>query len=81
MIHYIYQRTEGKLPIIGVGGVFTADDAWAKITAGATLLQTYTGWIYEGPWMVQRMMAGLVAKLEEHQLSSIGSAVGLAHRQ
>lgn len=81
VIHYIYQRTEGKLPIIGVGGVFTADDAWAKITAGATLLQTYTGWIYEGPWMVQRMMAGLVAKLEEHQLSSIGSAVGLAHRQ
>lgn len=81
VIRYIYQRTEGKLPIIGVGGVFTAEDAWAKITAGATLLQTYTGWIYEGPWMVRRVLAGLVTKLEEHQLSSIGEAVGLAHRR
>ncbi len=80
VIRYIYQRTEGQLPIVGVGGIFTAEDAWDKITAGATLLQTYTGWIYEGPWMVQRMMAGLVAKLEEHRLDSISDAVGLSHR-
>ncbi len=80
VIHYIYQRTGGQLPIVGVGGIFTAEDAWDKLTAGATLLQTYTGWIYEGPWMVQRMMAGLVAKLEEHQLDSISDAVGLNHR-
>lgn len=80
VIHYIYQRTGGQLPIVGVGGIFTAEDAWEKITAGATLLQTYTGWIYEGPWMVQRMMAGLVAKLEEHSLESISDAVGLRHR-
>lgn len=80
VIRYIYRQTEGNLPIIGVGGIFTAEDAWAKITAGATLLQTYTGWIYEGPWMVRRMMAGLLTKLEEHQLASIGEAVGLAHR-
>jgi dihydroorotate dehydrogenase len=68
------------MPIVGVGGIFTAEDAWEKITAGATLLQTYTGWIYEGPWMVRRIMAGLLAKLEEHQLSSISAAVGLEHR-
>jgi dihydroorotate dehydrogenase len=80
VIRYIYQRTEGQLPIVGVGGIFTAEDAWDKITAGATLLQTYTGWIYEGPWMVQRMMAGLVAKLEAHRLDSISDAVGLSHR-
>nr|WP_242024146.1 quinone-dependent dihydroorotate dehydrogenase [Nodosilinea sp. FACHB-13] len=80
VIRYIYQCTGGTLPIVGVGGIFTAADAWEKITAGATLLQVYTGWIYEGPWMVRRVLAGLLAKLEEHQLSSIADAVGLSHR-
>ncbi|HZG38673.1 MAG TPA: quinone-dependent dihydroorotate dehydrogenase [Nodosilinea sp.] len=80
VIHHIYQRTEGHLPIVGVGGIFTAADAWAKITAGATLLQVYTGWIYEGPWMVRRVLEGLLAKLEEHQLTNIADAVGLSHR-
>ncbi len=79
VIHYIYQRTGGSLPIVGVGGIFTAADAWEKITAGATLLQVYTGWIYEGPWMVQRVLKGLLAKLEEHQLPDISAAVGLSH--
>ncbi len=80
VIHYIYQRTNGQLPIVGVGGIFTAADAWEKITAGACLLQTYTGWIYEGPWMVRRVLEGLLTKLEEHQLTSITDAVGLSHR-
>ncbi|WP_017298520.1 quinone-dependent dihydroorotate dehydrogenase [Nodosilinea nodulosa] len=80
VIHYIYQRTGGSLPIVGVGGIFTAADAWEKITAGATLLQTYTGWIYEGPWMVRRVLEGLLAKLDEHQLTTIADAVGLNHR-
>ncbi|MBW4483409.1 MAG: quinone-dependent dihydroorotate dehydrogenase [Tildeniella torsiva UHER 1998/13D] len=80
VILYIYQQTGGSLPIVGVGGIFTAADAWEKITAGATLLQVYTGWIYEGPWMVRRVLAGLLAKLEEHQLPSIADAVGLSHK-
>ncbi|TVQ07226.1 MAG: quinone-dependent dihydroorotate dehydrogenase [Leptolyngbya sp. DLM2.Bin27] len=80
VIHYIYKRTGGSLPIVGVGGIFTAADAWEKITAGATLLQIYTGWIYEGPWMVPRILTGLLAQLEEHQLPSLGEAVGLSHR-
>lgn len=80
VIRYIYQRTGGSLPIVGVGGIFTAADAWEKITAGASLLQIYTGWIYEGPWMVRRLLQGLLAKLEEHQLTSIADAVGLSHR-
>jgi dihydroorotate dehydrogenase len=80
VIRYIYARTGDKLPIVGVGGIFTADDAWEKIVAGATLLQVYTGWIYEGPWMVRQVLAGLLAKLEEYQLTSIAEAVGLSHR-
>lgn len=80
VIRFIYQQTQGQLPIIGVGGVFTAEDAWEKITAGASLIQTYTGWIYEGPWMVKRILKGLVRKLEEYQLSNIGEAVGIGEK-
>jgi dihydroorotate dehydrogenase len=76
VIRFIYQQTQGQLPIIGVGGIFTAEDAWEKITAGASLIQVYTGWIYEGPWMVRRILQGLVQKLEERGLTSISQAVG-----
>ncbi len=77
VIRFIYKQTHGTLPIIGVGGIFTADDAWEKITAGASLIQTYTGWIYEGPWMVRRILEGLYAKLNAHNLSCIQDAVGI----
>lgn len=76
VIRFIYQETQGQLPIIGVGGIFTAEDAWEKITAGASLIQVYTGWIYEGPWMVRRILQGLLQKLEERGLTSIAEAVG-----
>ncbi len=77
VIRFIWKQ--GQLPIIGVGGIFTADDAWDKITAGASLVQVYTGWIYEGPWMVRRILEGLLQKLEEQGLTSISEAVGLAN--
>lgn len=77
VIRYIYQYTQGKMPIIGVGGIFDAEDAWSKITAGASLLQVYTGWIYEGPWLVPQILTGLLAKLERLGLSHISEAVGL----
>lgn len=76
VIRFIHQQMGGKLPIIGVGGIFTADDAWEKITAGASLIQVYTGWTYNGPWMVDRILTGLLAKLELRGLSSISAAVG-----
>jgi dihydroorotate dehydrogenase len=77
VIRFIHQQTGGKLPIIGVGGIFTADDAWEKITAGASLIQVYTGWTYNGPWMVDRILVGLLAKLEARGLASIAAAVGI----
>jgi len=76
VIRFIYKETQGKLPIIGVGGIFTAEDAWEKIAAGASLIQVYTGWVYEGPWMVRRILAGLLQKLKERGLTSISEAVG-----
>lgn len=77
IIRYIWGLSKGEIPIIGVGGIFTAEDAWEKITAGASLIQVYTGWIYSGPGMVRRILAGLQRKLEENGLESISSAVGL----
>lgn len=76
VIRFIWQQTQGTIPIIGVGGIFTAADAWEKITAGASLIQVYTGWVYQGPMMVRRILAGLLAQLEKNQLNSITEAVG-----
>jgi dihydroorotate dehydrogenase len=76
VIRFVWKQTQGQLPIIGVGGIFTAEDAWEKITAGASLVQVYTGWIYEGPWMVRRILAGLLQKLDERGLTCISEAVG-----
>jgi dihydroorotate dehydrogenase len=81
VIRFISQETQGQLPIIGVGGVFNAQDAWDKITAGASLVQVYTGWLYEGPGMVKSILKGLIQKLESHQLSSIQEAIALDQKK
>lgn len=80
VIRLIYQATDGKLPIVGVGGIFNADDAWEKITAGASLIQIYTGLIYEGPLVVRQVLKGLVQKLDKAGLDNISLAVGIANR-
>ncbi len=77
VIRFIYQVSQGQLPIIGVGGIFSAADAWDKITAGASLVQVYTGWTYQGPWLVSRILAGLLTELERAGLDHISQAVGL----
>ncbi|MEM9275637.1 MAG: quinone-dependent dihydroorotate dehydrogenase [Cyanobacteria bacterium P01_F01_bin.143] len=77
VIRFIYQETDGKLPIIGVGGIFTAQDAWEKIVAGASLLQVYTGWVYQGPWMVKDVLSGVLKRLESKGLEHVKDAVGL----
>lgn len=59
IIRHIYKQTSGELPIIGVGGIFTAADAQEKIEAGASLLQIYTSLVYEGPAVVKTIVAGL----------------------
>lgn len=80
VIRLIWEQTQGSLPIIGVGGVFSAEDAWEKITAGASLIQVYTGWIYEGPTMVKRILQGLEEKLQRSGFSDLKSAIGSAHQ-
>ncbi|MGC8830441.1 MAG: quinone-dependent dihydroorotate dehydrogenase [Verrucomicrobiia bacterium] len=77
IIRFIYKNTQGKLPIIGVGGVFTAQDAWEKITSGATLVQVYTGIIYEGPMIVNRIVSGLYKLMEKEGFKNLSEAIGI----
>ena len=60
IIGYIYQKTAGKLPIIGVGGIMNPEDAVEKLTAGASLVQVYTGFVYEGPGLVKKINKALL---------------------
>jgi len=77
MIRRIYRLTKGKIPIIGVGGIFTADDAWNKITAGASIVQLYTGLVFEGPGIAKSIVKGLKKRVESEGLESISDAVGI----
>ena len=81
VIRFIHQQTQGQLPIIGVGGIFTAEDAWQKLMAGANLLQVYTGWIYEGPWMVRRILEGLLMKLNAQGIDHISNVINHAQER
>jgi dihydroorotate dehydrogenase len=66
----------GALPLIGCGGIATADDAWERIRAGASLVQLYTAMVYEGPHVARRIAFGLARKLDESGYSSLSEAVG-----
>ncbi len=76
MIARLYQLTTGKIPLIGVGGIFTAEDAWEKISAGASLVQLYTGFIYQGPRIAQQINEGLSAILAREGFANVAAAVG-----
>ena len=69
--------TEGTIPLIGVGGVATAAQAYAKIRAGASLVQLYTAMSYEGPGIVQDIVRGLSRLVERDGYASIAEAVGV----
>jgi dihydroorotate dehydrogenase len=76
IIRHIYRHTRGKLPIIGVGGIFDADDAWEKITAGASLIQIYTSLVYRGPGVAKEIVRGLLKRMEEGGYRELSQAVG-----
>ncbi|HUR69189.1 MAG TPA: quinone-dependent dihydroorotate dehydrogenase [Candidatus Thermoplasmatota archaeon] len=75
-IRAIHQQTEGRIPIVGVGGVFTADDAWEKLLAGASLLQLYTGFIYGGPATASDINEGLVELMDQNKVEHLADIVG-----
>jgi len=76
----MYRLTGGKLPLVGAGGVASAEDAYAKIRAGASLVQVYSALVYQGPALVTRIKRGLVGLLRRDGYSTLSQAVGAAHR-
>jgi dihydroorotate dehydrogenase len=76
VIRTLYRLTKGRMPIIGVGGIFTAADAWEKICAGASLVQLYTGFIYQGWGVVREINEGLAAILSREKIGTLDEAVG-----
>ena len=71
-------RVGGSLTLISVGGIESADDAWQRITAGASLVQGYTGFVYHGPFWARNIHRGLAARLREGGFASVADAVGSA---
>ena len=78
-LRHMYRLTEGRVPLVGAGGVFSAEDAYAKIRAGASLVQLYTALVYEGPGLVGRILAGLASMLARDGYESITQAIGAEH--
>jgi dihydroorotate dehydrogenase len=75
-VRHIWRQTKGRLPVIGVGGIFSAADAYEKIRAGASLVEVWTGWIYKGPALAREINRGLLRLLERDGFGSIAEAVG-----
>lgn len=75
----MYRLTEGRLPLIGVGGIASGADAYAKIRAGASLVQLYTALVYEGPGLVSRIKTDLARLLHSDGYTSLAEAVGADH--
>jgi dihydroorotate dehydrogenase len=71
-----HQASGGEIPLIGVGGISNADDAWERIRAGASLVQLYTAMVYEGPWIAMRIARGLAQHLKREGFARTAEAVG-----
>ncbi len=78
MLAQAYKLSDKTLLLIGAGGIFTPADAFAKILAGASLVQLYTGFAYHGPALIPRLKSGLAAQLRAHGFASITAAIGAA---
>lgn len=76
----VYALTHGEIPLIGVGGIASGADAYAKIRAGASLVQLYSALVFEGPGLVNKIKADLAALLKRDGFASVAAAVGADHR-
>ncbi len=75
-----YARAAGRIPVVGVGGVMGAAQAYAKIRAGASLVQVYTGFVYGGPGFARRLLSDLAAMIRRDGFARVTDAVGADHR-
>jgi len=75
VVALLYQELQGKVPIIGVGGIFNTEDAWQRMLAGAEMVQIYSSFIYNGPGIVREIVNGLAKRVEASGFSSLQEAV------
>lgn len=80
VIRKLHGHLQGRVPIIGVGGIETADDAWDKLVAGAVLVQIYSAFIYEGPGLIPQLVAGLARRVSESGSVDLAGAIELARK-
>ena len=80
VLRRLHARTGDRLTLVSVGGIETADDAWERILAGATLIQGYSAFIYEGPFWCRRLHRGLAARLRASGHGTLSEAVGASTR-
>lgn len=80
VLRRLYLRVGDRLVLIGVGGIETAEDAWERITAGASLLQGYTGFVYGGGMWAKHIHDGIAERLHAGGFAGLAAAVGSAHR-
>ena len=76
MLERLYARVGQRLTLISVGGIESAEDAWARLAAGASLVQIYTGFVYGGPFVVWSLQRGLARLLRASKFGSIAEVVG-----
>lgn len=76
VLAYLWRSTGGRVPLIGVGGIFSAEDAYQAIRAGASLIQLYTGMVYRGPGIARDITCGLVELLRRDGFAGVADAVG-----
>ncbi len=76
MLERLHARVGGKLTLISVGGIETAEDVWARLRAGASLVQVYTGFVYGGPLLIWSLQRGLLRLLRQSGYASIRELVG-----
>lgn len=71
VLKYLHARLQGRLPIVSVGGICSAEDVWERLNNGATLVQVYTGFIYQGPQIVKKLCKGLLQRMEQAGVGSL----------
>jgi dihydroorotate dehydrogenase len=76
LVSRVAARAAGRLVVVGVGGIFTADDAWEKLAAGASLVQLYTGFVYGGPQTARTIAAGLLERMDREGVRHVSEVVG-----
>ena len=81
VIRRLHASLQGRIPIIGVGGIGNADEAWEKLVAGANLVQLYTAFIYQGPGVVGEIVRGLVEKVRAHDATNLADALQHARQR